>query len=91
MSNYKITEYTKQKAKKLGINIKPSTNKNKKLDVYDKNNKKIVSIGDVNYKDYGIYLEENGKQYADFRRNLYLKRHANDKNKAGIYARLVLW
>jgi hypothetical protein len=33
---YNITNYTYKKAKKLGVKIKPSTNKTKKIDVYKK-------------------------------------------------------
>ena len=38
---YHITNYTKQKAKELNVQVKPSTNSKKKIDVY-KNNKKIA-------------------------------------------------
>ena len=36
MSNYKITNYSKSKAKKENVIIKTSTNKNKKIDVFNK-------------------------------------------------------
>jgi len=49
---YNITEYSKNQAKKLGIKIKPSQKKFKKIDVYDKNDKFITSIGDSRYSDY---------------------------------------
>jgi beta-glucosidase len=32
---YEITNHSKTQAKKLGVEIKPSTNKNKKLDAYE--------------------------------------------------------
>ena len=38
---YEITEYSKLQAKKLGVQIKPSTRKGKKLDVFE-NNKKVA-------------------------------------------------
>ena len=41
---YKILPYTKRQAKKLGVVVKPSTNKTKKIDVF-KNNKKIATVG----------------------------------------------
>ena len=41
---YKITEYSKEQAEKLGVQIKPSVKKNKKIDVI-KNGKVIASIG----------------------------------------------
>ena len=87
---YNITSYSYKKAKSLGVDIKPSKNKNKKIDVF-KDNKKIVSIGDINYNDYPNYIKDKGITYANQRRKLYLNRHKNDKGKAGFYAREILW
>ena len=90
---YKIKKYSYDQAKKLNVSIKPSTNKNKKIDVY-KNNKKIASIGDINYKDYPTYLNEKGKVFADERKKLYKKRHEKDRSKIntpGFYADKLLW
>jgi hypothetical protein len=89
---YKIKQYSKDKAKQLGVQIKPSTNSKKKLDVF-KEGIKVASIGDVKYKDYPTYLQEN-KQLAEERRRLYKIRHKNDLNKInsnGYYANLLLW
>ena len=44
--SYKITKYSKEQAKKLGVVIKPSTRKNKKIDVF-KDGNKISSIGPI--------------------------------------------
>ena len=41
---YEIKKRSFDNAKKLGVIIKPSTNPKKKIDVYDKNGKKIASI-----------------------------------------------
>ena len=41
---YNITDYTYKQAKRLGVQVKPSTNKTKKIDVY-KQGKKIASVG----------------------------------------------
>jgi hypothetical protein len=87
---YKILPEHYDNAKKLGVEIKPSTNKMKKIDVF-KNDKKIVSIGDVRYKDYQYYILEKGLEYANERKKLYLGRHRKDTNLAGYYARLILW
>lgn len=90
---YKITPRQKQNAEKLGVQIKPSTNKSKKLDVF-KNGIKVASIGAIGYKDYSIHLSENGIQYANERRRLYKIRHQNDRTKsgtAGYYADKILW
>lgn len=88
---YEITSYTKDKAKGLGVVVKPSTVKGKKIDVF-KNEKKIASIGAVGYKDFPTYLKEDGKAVADKRRRLYKIRHANDlKSGNGFYANKLLW
>ena len=90
---YDITEYSKKQAKKLGVEIKPSTRKDKKIDVF-KNDKKIASIGGKGYKDYPTYIKEKGKDYAKERRKLYKDRHEKDRQKkgsAGFYADKILW
>lgn len=87
---YKITNYTKKKAKELNVEIKPSKNKNKKIDVF-KDGDKIVSIGAINYKDYPTYIEEKGLKYANERRRLYNIRHKNNNEIAGFYAKKLLW
>lgn len=91
---YKISQYSKNKAKMLGVKIKPSTRKNKKIDVYDNLNNYITSIGDTKYKDYPTYLKENGVEYANKRRLLYKKRHQKHRIIVGTpsyYADKILW
>jgi hypothetical protein len=91
---YEISQYSKDRAKELGIKIKPSTHKGKKIDVFDYNGNYLVSIGSISYKDYGIYLKERGQKYADEKARLYKIRHAKDLKKigsAGYYANLILW
>jgi hypothetical protein len=90
---YKIKDYTKKKAKLLGVKVKPSKTKGKKIDVF-KNNKKIASIGALGYSDYPTYIENKGKDYADKRRKLYKIRHKKDKDIVGTngyYADKLLW
>jgi len=91
---YQITDYTKSKARQYNVTVKPSTNSNKKIDVF-KNNKKIASVGSINYKDYGTFLKEGkSKQFAEERKKLYKTRHKNDRNKVGSngwYADKLLW
>jgi len=92
MKKYNITDYSYKMADKLGVDIKPSDKKNKKIDVY-KNNIKIASIGDINYKDYPTYLKED-KKLANERRALYRKRHSKDLKvvgSPGYYASKILW
>lgn len=48
---YKISQYSLDRAKKLGVTIQPSKVKNKKIDVF-KDGIKVASIGDVRYTDY---------------------------------------
>lgn len=90
---YKITEYTKRKADKLGVQIKNSKNKSKKIDIFKKE-KKIASIGALGYDDYPTYIKKKGKDYADKRRKLYKIRHQKDRTKKGTpswYADNLLW
>ena len=90
---YKITNYSKRQAKKFGVTIKPSHNKNKKIDVY-KNDTFVTSIGATGYKDYPTYIKENGTKYATKRRKMYKVRHNKDINHkgfAGWYASKILW
>jgi len=90
---YKISLYTYKQAKKLGVQVKPSTRKNKKLDVYKKG-EYLVSVGDSRYLDFSSYKQMFGKEIAEIRRKEYLRRHKKDiKNKgsAGYYAAKLLW
>ena len=90
---YHITQYSYKQAEALGVIIKPSHSKNKKIDVY-KNNEKIASIGNKNYKDYPTYVKEKGFLFADQRRKLYKIRHEKDRKKTGsngFYADKILW
>jgi hypothetical protein len=90
---YHITDHTYKQAKKLGVEIKPSKNKKKKIDVL-KNGKKISSVGATGYKDYPTYINENGLAYANERRKLYKIRHSEDRLKTGsngYYADKLLW
>jgi len=95
---YRITKYTKQQAKKLGVEVKPSKTKGKKIDVFKKG-EKVASVGAIGYKDFPTYtnLEKRGvyeKGYANKRRKLYKIRHKKDRNvksSAGYYADKLLW
>ena len=95
---YSITKYSFDRAKKLGVTIKPSKLKNKKIDVF-KDGKKVASIGGVKkdgsyYKDYPTYLKTEGKEKADTRRRLYKIRHNKNRKKIGTpsyYSDQILW
>ena len=90
---YQIKQYTRDQAKRLNVIVKPSTNKNKKIDVF-KDKKKISSIGAINYSDFPTYLQTKGKKFADQRRRLYKIRHDNTRHVKGspsYYADQLLW
>jgi hypothetical protein len=91
--SYTITSYTYKQAKKLGVTVKPSTNKTKKIDVYKKG-KKVASIGARGYRDFPTFMKLKGKKYAQTRRRLYKMRHEKDrhvKGSRGFYADKLLW
>lgn len=96
--SYKIKQYTKNQAKKLGLTVKPSKTKGKKIDVFKKGDK-VASVGAIGYKDYPTYmeLEKKGKVpkgTASKRRKLYKIRHNDDrkiKGTRGYYADKLLW
>jgi hypothetical protein len=90
---YKITDYTKQQAKLIGVDVKPSEKPGKKIDIY-KNNKYITSVGDINYGDYPTFIKENGKTYAEEKRKAFHKRfgkRAQQINSNSYYALKLLW
>jgi hypothetical protein len=95
---YTIKKYSFTQAKKLGVEIKPSTNILKKIDVF-KNGKKVATIGARGMNDYPTYMEKekNGyypKGYAHKRRMLYKERHKKDRSvlySNGYYADKILW
>ena len=90
---YTIKNYSYERAKKLGVEIKPSTRRNKKIDVF-KNGKRIASIGALGYDDYPTFMEKEGKTSANLHRKRYKIRHTKDrkvKGSAGYYADQVLW
>lgn len=90
---YQITEYSYRQANKLGVDIKPSTKKGKKIDVF-KNGILVGSVGAIGYSDYPTYIKEKGLEYANKRRALYKQRHSKDLNKVGsngYYASNLLW
>ena len=92
---YKITEYTKDQADELGVVVKPSTKKNKKIDIFDKRDGQyITSVGQLGYMDYPTYLKQYGRQIADKRREAYYKRFgkkAEKPNTNAFYAAKLLW
>jgi len=95
---YSISSYTRARARALGVTVKPSTSKGKKIDVF-KDGKKIASVGALGMMDYPSYrrAERMGqvpKGTADKRRKSYKARHGKYRNRRGTpsyYADKLLW
>jgi hypothetical protein len=90
---YTITNYTYRQAKKLGVTVKPSTNKTKKIDVYKKGIK-VASVGAAGMGDFPTFMKKRGRKYAKTRRRLYKMRHEKDRHvkwSRGFYADKLLW
>jgi len=89
---YSITNYTYKQAKKLGVVVKPSLNKSKKLNVFK--GKKIASIGAYGMSNYPTYMKTHGVTYAKKRRRLYKMRHEKDRHikwSRGWLSDKLLW
>ena len=86
---YDISKQTYRIAKRYGLEVHPSEQRFKKIDVFSRGNY-IASIGDSRYKDYYVYLKENGKSVAQERARLYYLRHKKDSLKERL-AKLLLW
>jgi hypothetical protein len=94
MSNYKILPYSYHRANELGVNIVPSRNPDKKIDVLDYYGNFICSIGDIDFCDFPHYVAKEGLEYALERRRLYWLRHKHEKDIEGspsYYSRRILW
>ena len=75
------------KAAKIGVTVKASTVKHKKLDVYDKDGDKIASVGDLRYSDFNRHGDPE-------RRRLYKLRHEKHRHLVGTpsyFADQILW
>ena len=93
---YVITEHTKKQARQLGVTVKPSSKKNKKIDVIKKG-EIVASVGDKRYADFGTFLAMEAKDQvkkgtADDRRRAYKARHGKYRiNSPGYWANNLLW
>ena len=82
-----VISIAKRKAAKLGVTVRASTVKHKKLDVYSKSGEKLASIGDIRYSDYNRHKD-------DERRKRYKARHESTRHRKGsasFYADKILW
>ena len=92
-TKYTITKHTKEQAKKLGVTVKPSENKKKKIDVFKKG-EKVASVGAKSYGDFGTFKKEEGSEFAKKRREAYKARHEKTRKKTGTnswWADKLLW
>tara|TARA_A100000171_G_scaffold35511_1_gene34048 strand:+ start:77 stop:352 length:276 start_codon:yes stop_codon:yes gene_type:complete len=90
---YEIKALQRKNARRIGVDIKPSTRKGKKIDVF-KDGKKVASVGAIGYGDYATFIKEKGREFADNRRRLYKIRHEKNRKKVGTnsyYADQILW
>lgn len=90
--SYKIKTEQITAATKLGVKIKPSTRKGKKIDVFI-GTQKVASIGALGYGDYWTYFA-NDPQLATKKRKAYQARHQGEqlkKDSPGYYAWFILW
>lgn len=95
---YPITAEIKKRAKAVGVEVKPSTVKGKKLDAF-KDGVKQASFGAVGYKDYHLYKKEDGQQVANEKRKQYKSRHEKNRHikyrdgklTPGYLADKILW
>ena len=103
---YHITNYTYKQAKRIGVTVKPSLDKTKKIDVYKTSKtgtnkkskkdtmKKIASVGANGMNDFPTYIQKRGLTYAKTRRRLYKMRHEKDRKikwTRGWLADKLLW
>jgi hypothetical protein len=90
--SYKILPQQKTAARKLGVTIKPSEVKGKKIAVF-KGKDKVADIGAIGYGDYWTYYQAD-KYLARSKRKAYQARHNGEQNKIGspgYYAWYILW
>ena len=90
---YEITDYTRRAARRLGVEVRPSKVKGKKLDVFA-SGEKVASVGALGYGDFPTFVKTKGREFAEARRAAYKKRHAKDRSvpgTPGFYADRLLW
>jgi len=90
--SYKILPQQRTAARKLGVTIKPSEVKGKKIAVF-KGKDKVADIGATGYGDYWTYYQSD-RYLARSKRESYQARHNGEQNKIGspgYYAWYILW
>ena len=90
---YEITEHTRRAARRLGVEVRPSKVKGKKIDVF-RSGQKVASVGALGFGDFPTFIKRKGREFAEARRAAYKKRHAKDRavpGTPGFYADQLLW
>jgi hypothetical protein len=90
---YQITSRQRSNAKRIGVKIKPSTVKGKKVDVF-KGDKKVASIGALGMKDFDLWKKSEGIEKAKARQKAFKSRFQKQRTKVGTpayYADQILW
>mgnify|MGYP000427194960 CR=1 FL=1 len=100
---YIIEPYTQRQASRMGLTVKPSHDKNKKIDVFKKVKHKttgeikllkVASIGALGMGDYPTFIKRKGLEFANKRRKAYRTRMAKNISivgSNGYYAGRLLW
>ena len=91
--SYRIKPAQRRRASAIGVSIKPSKVKGKKIDVF-KGDKKVASVGALGMGDFETFKKERGIEFANKRRKAYKIRHQKDrtiKGSRGYYADQLLW
>jgi len=76
---YNITDYSYARANQIGVIIRPSEKKHKKIGVYNSQGDYLCSIGAKKMSDYPTYVETHGIDFANERRKRFYQRFNNIK------------
>jgi hypothetical protein len=90
---YRITSYTRARARAIGVSVKVAKNQKKKLDVF-RAGKKVATIGARGMGDYPTFIRTKGREFANKRRKAYKSRMAKNRKivrSNGWYADKLLW
>jgi len=90
MSKFVITPEMYEEAAFLKIEIRPSENKRRLIDVY-KNGEFQCSIAASNFKYFNQLKEEQGVDFAVQKRNKILQRFKNNCSQEVLWTLRLLW
>ena len=90
MSKFVITPEMFQEAELLRIEIRPSENKRKLIDIF-KDGSFYCSIGASNFKFYNQLVEEEGIDFAQRKKEKILARNKNNCDLKTLYTLRLLW